>query len=202
MDNSFFSLVIQEIESVYGSLKLSADQKIGWYSRLKHFTEDEARLATHNLIKNGLKPSYQQLELELRRASNIINPKVNILSASYLVEMGRAAPFTDEKLAFSKAGMQGISKLMKMPKGKAKAEFAQKLKKDWLEGFLKLPDCTEQEDILQYAKNKDVAMLDILGVLNKNYPKDKPIIPMLVLERNYKSKNQKPDIEVNYYSEY
>lgn len=198
MDNSFFKMVIDELQSVYGSLKLSTDQQVGWFSRLKHFTEDEARLATHNLINQGIKPNYQTLELELKKAHRLLNPNVPILSATYLVEKGGVAPTTDELIALSETAMQGLAKLMKMRKGEAKQQFANELKENWLISFSSLPEYTTEDEVMHYAEAKDIKMLEILNVLNPMYPKYRPEIPFLHIEKNYRS-NRKPDIEINLY---
>lgn len=198
MDKSFFTMVIQEIESIYGGLKLTKDQVSGWYSRLKNFTEDEARLAVDRLIKQGFKPNYIELEKQLKFAHRAINPDINILSATYLVEKGRVAPFTDELIALTKDSMQGLATMMKMRKGQAKQEVCERLKENWLVKFKELPDCTEQNDVLEYARRKDIKMLELLGVLNPMYPKEKVFVPIMHIEKQY-GKTQ--DIETTDYYE-
>jgi len=196
MDNLFFDMAIQEIESVYGSLRLTADQKIGWYSRLKGFSEDDARVAVTSLILLGLKPTYQTLELELKKARRKLNPNIPILSTTYLEEKGGVCPATDESIALNKKAMQGLVRLMKMPKGEKKKQFTNELKENWLMEFPNLPDYTTEDQIMEYAKAKDFRMLEILNVLNPMYPKDRPEVPFLHIEKNYRSTGRKADIVI------
>lgn len=197
MDNSFFDMAIQEIESVYGSLKLTADQKIGWYSRLKDFSEDDTRLAVTAIITLGLKPTYQTLEAELKKARRKLDPNIPILSATYLVEKGGACPTTDESLDLTKRALQGLASLMKMRKGEKKKQFANELKENWLMAFSNLPDYTPEDQIMEYAEAKDFRMLEILNVLNPAYPKERPEVPFLHIEKNFRSTGRKADIVID-----
>jgi hypothetical protein len=188
MLNSFlFSQAIEEIETVFGSMKLTSNQMEGWFSRLSHFDDDDLRMAIHRIIKTGHKPSFITLQSELFNAKRQLHSEEPILSGSYREEGGKASPFTDELIAHSRTHMQGLIQMMKM--GEVEREATRlALKESWLMGFNELPDVVSQEEIEQMARLKSVEELERVGVLNKQYPTAKLVVPLLEVEQQYRSK--------------
>lgn len=172
MDKYVFADGLKELQRFFPTLKLEGTQLKAIYERLKHFENDEWRLAVYDLSEHQrTTPKYADMRDALFKAKKRINkPGVKIAQAQGW------APMTDEKRQLCQDHVRQLLAVMGMPKADQPA--AEKdLKKMWANTYPKLPGYRSAREIHRMIEQRQWDKLIELGFMMEAPTDESVFIP-------------------------
>lgn len=171
-----FEAGIGELELFFKGFKPNVDQLAAWFKRVKHFTEDEFRLAIYRITEDSKLPSYEVIKTQCFEARKTLSPK-----QSKVPRPQGFAPESHEQKLFTQSCMKLL--LIALEQKASKTAFAE-LFTIWNDGYKRLPDYKSEAEVKRLIEQQRWSELVSLGFIQAipNEP-PKPYIPSFENER-------------------